>query len=322
MQKRRKNKELFLEFLSKYKDKKIVIATHRKADIDSLVSAYALNSVLPHAVMAVPDELDEGAKKLAEKLKIKTKVIKDLDKSDFEGMVVADTSSYTMLKDARDWKLLLVIDHHEKEGTDMKAEYLIIEADVPSTAEIIADLIGDENINGELAFGLSVAIISDTARFRSASAETFEVLAKLMKKCDVPYAELLEYGEPELSSTAKVAVMKALQRVQFVWHADYVIATSETGSNESDAASLIANIADAAFVGSWKNREKETRISSRANKRLPVGLNEVMKEVGESFGGKGGGHKKAAGAVAKEHPEAVLKKCVDVLIRKLEEVRT
>jgi nanoRNase/pAp phosphatase (c-di-AMP/oligoRNAs hydrolase) len=312
----------FLEFLSKYKDKKLVIATHRKADVDSLVSAYALSRVLPKSVIAVPDELDEGAKKIAAKLDIKTKIISRLDKSEFEGMVVVDTSAYSMLKDAKDWKLLLVIDHHEKEGTDMKAEYMIIEPSTPSASEIVADLLGDDKIDKKLAFAFSAAIISDTARFKSSSAETFEVLGKLMKKCGVPYAELLEYGEPELSSTAKVAVMKALQRTEFVWHADYVIATSETGSNESDAASLIANIADAAFVASWKNREKETRISSRASKKLPVGLNEVMKEVGESFGGKGGGHRKAAGAVAKEHPEAVLKKCVDVLIRKLEEMRT
>ncbi len=320
MQKSEKNR--FLEFLSKYRDKKLVIATHRKADIDSLVSAYALTFLLPNGVIAVPDELDDGAKKLAEKLRIKTKVIRDLDKSSFEGMVVVDTSAYTMLKDAAEWKILLIIDHHEKEGTDMKAEYTIIEPDVPSTCEIIAELMGDENINEELAFAFSTAIIADTARFRSSSAETFEAIAKFMKKCKVPYVEILEYGEPELASTAKIAVMKALQRVEFVWHADYVIATSETGSNESDAASLLAEIADAAFVASWKNRERETRISSRASKRLPVGLNEVMKEVGESFGGKGGGHKKASGAVAKEHPEAVLKKCVDVLIRKLEEVRT
>jgi len=319
MRRREENKRRFLEFLKKYKGKKLVIATHRKADIDSLVSAYALSRALPESVIAVPDELDEGAMKIAGKLGITTSVLGKLRKPSFDGLVVVDTSSYTMLRDAKEWKIVLVIDHHEKEGTDMEAEFMIIEAETPSTSEMIADFIGEENIDEKLAFAFSAAIISDTARFRSSSAETFEALAKLMKKCGTPYVELLGYGEPELSSTAKIAVMKALQRLEFVWHADYVIATSETGSNESDSASLIAEVADAAFVASWKNRERETRISARASKRLPVGLNEVMKEVGEAFEGKGGGHKKAAGAVAKEHPEAVLKKCVEVLIRKLEE---
>ncbi len=318
---RRKSRELFEKFVSEFRGKKIVIATHRKADADGIASAYALASVFPESVIAVPDEMDEGAEKLAEKLGIEVKVIGELKKSDFEGMAVVDTSAYSMIKDARDWKVVLIIDHHEAEGTDMSADYIIIEPDAPSTSEIVAELIGFENIDEKIAFALSVAIIADTARFKSSGADTFEVLGKLMKICKTPYVELLEYAEPELSSTAKVAVMKALQRVQFVWHADYVIATSEVGSNESDSASLIAEIADAAFVASWKNQERETRISARASKRLPVGLNEVMKEVGEAFGGKGGGHKKAAGASAKEHPEAVLKKCVDVLIMKLEEVK-
>lgn len=317
----RKNKELFEKFLSEFKGKKLVIASHRKADADGIASAYALNSLFPDSVIAVPDEMDEGAKKLAEKLGLDVKVISELKKTDFEGMVVVDTSAYTMIKDAKDWKVVLIIDHHEAEGTDMSADYVIIDKDAPSTSEMVAELIGYEKLDEKLAFALSVAIISDTARFKSSSADTFEILGKLMKICKTPYVELLEYGEPELGSPAKVAVMKALQRVQFVWHADYVIATSETGSNESDAASLIAEIADAAFVGSWKDREKETRISARASKRLPVGLNEVMKEVGDTFGGKGGGHKKAAGASAKEHTDVVLKKCVDVLIMKLEQAK-
>ncbi|NYZ76860.1 DHH family phosphoesterase [Candidatus Micrarchaeota archaeon] len=319
MDRLRKNREIFEKFIAAFRGKKLVIATHRKADADGIASAYALSTLFPGSVIAVPDELDEGAKKLAEKIGIGVKTLGRLKKTSFDGMAVVDTSAYTMIKDAAEWKLVLIIDHHEAEGSDMKAEYMIIEPDSPSTAEMVAGLIGAGKTDGKTAFALSVGIIADTARFRSSSAGTFETLAGLMGICKTPYVELLDYAEPELSSSAKIAVMKALQRVQFIWHADYVIATTETGSNESDAASLIADIADAAFVASWKNKERETRISARASKKLPVGLNEVMKEVGLAFGGKGGGHKKAAGASAKEHPEAVLKKCVDVLITKLEE---
>lgn len=317
-----KNKEIFDKFVSSFKGKKLVIATHRKADIDGLVSAYTLSKLLPGSVIAVPDELDDGAEKLADRFGIEVKVISELDRKNFEGMAVVDTSAFTMIEDARKWDVVLIIDHHEAEGTDMTADYVIIEPHVPSTAELMVSLVGYDIIDKELAFALCCAIIADTARFKSSSADTFETIGKLMKICsDVPYTELLEYGESELKPTAKLAVLEGLQNVEFVWHADYVIATSETVSNESDTASLLAEVADAAFVASWKSREKETRVSSRASKRLPVGLNEVMKEVGESFGRKGGGHKKAAGASANEHPEAVLKKCVDVLITKLEEKR-
>lgn len=316
----RKNE--FDRFVSEYKGKKLVIATHRKADIDGLVSAYTISRLFPGSVIAVPDKLDDSAEKLAGKMGIEVKVISGLDRNKFDGMVVVDTSAFTMIEDARKWKVVLIIDHHESEGTDMTADYVIIEPDVPSTAEMVLELVGYDKIDEELAFALSSAIVSDTARFKSSGADTFLRMGKLMKICSgVPYTEILEYGESDLGSTAKVAVLEALKKVEFVWHADYVIATTEAVSNESDTASLLAEIADAAFVASWKNREKETRISSRAGKRLPVGLNEVMKEVGEAFGRRGGGHKKAAGASADEHPEAVLKKCVDVLITKLEEKR-
>jgi len=318
----KRNKETFDKFLSAFKDKKLVIATHRKADIDGLMSAHTLSKLLPGSVIAVPDELDDGAEKLAGRLGIDVKVISELKQNDFDGMAVVDTSAFTMIEDARKWNVVLIIDHHEAEGTDMSADYVIIEPEAPSTAELVVSLAGYDSLDKELAFGLSCAIIADTARFKSSTADTFEILGKLMRICsDVPYTELLEYGEPELKPTAKLAVLEGLQNVEFVWHADYIIATSETVSNESDTASLLAEVADAGFVASWKSREKETRISSRASKRLPVGLNEVMKEVGESFGRKGGGHKKAAGASADGHPEAVLKKCVDVLITKLEEKR-
>ncbi len=321
MDMKRRNKEIFEKFLAECKGKKFVIATHRRADADGIASAYALTTIFPNSVIAVPDELDEGGKKLAAKLDIKVNVLRKLKKSSFDGMIVVDASSYAMIKDAVEWDVVLIIDHHELDSVDMKADYMIIDPDVPSTGEIIASLIGYENINKTIAFALSVAIIADGARFKSATAETFETIASLMKICEVPYVELLDYAEPELSSSAKIAVMKALQKLQFIWHADYVIVTSETGSNESDAASLIANIADVAFVASWKDKEQETRISARAGKRFPIGLNEIMKEVGEYFGGKGGGHQKAAGASAKEHPEAVLKKCVEILITKLEKIK-
>lgn len=318
---KKRNKELFEKFLAEFKGKKLVIATHRKADVDGIASAYAISTLFPGSAIAVQDETEESAKRFVAKLGINIKPISKLKRSGFNGMIVVDTSAYTMIKDAKEWNVVLIIDHHEVEGTDMNAPYVIIEPDVPSTAEIIADIIGNEKIDEKMGFALSAAIIADTARFKSSRADTFEKLAELMKISKAPYSELLEYAEPELSASAKIAVMKALQRLQFVWHADYVIVTSETGSNESDAASLIANIADAAFVASWKDKEKETRISARANNRLPVGLNEVMKEVGEAFGSKGGGHKKAAGTSAKEHAEAVLKKCVEVLIMKLEEMK-
>ena len=306
------NEETFREFLSKYGSSKLAIVTHSRADADAIASAYAMNKILPGSIICISEDMGEGARMLSEKLGIEVKDLRSLKKTDFEGLVVVDTSTYTLAPEAKGWKILCIVDHHRAEGRDMKGEFELIEPEAPSTAEIIANVLPE--VDKETAFALSVGIIADAARFKSARAEGFETLARLMKKAGADYAELLSYAEPEPREEAKIAMLNAMKRVNFVYAAGYIIATSEVGSNESDAASLIAEAADVAFVAKWKDREQESRISARAREGVKVQLNKVMAEVGKSLGGAGGGHPKAAGAAAKAHTDEALKKCVDVFI--------
>ena len=94
-------------------------------------------------------------------------------------------------------------------------------------------------------------------------------------------------------------------------------AAAASGQHESFVSSALSDFADAAFVGKWKRREGETKVSARARRSIPVPLNEVMMQVGKEFGGAGGGHAKAAGASAKGKPEIVLKRCVEILTGRL-----
>jgi len=305
----------FAGFLSEHGKERLVITSHRKADVDGLSSAYALHKLFPNSIIAV-DELDEAAKGLAELLGIATVPLESLDRKKFDGLVVVDTAAYTLLPKARGWKILLIIDHHHPEGRDMEADTLIIEEDSPSTAEIIAGLLPD--VDKDSAFALSAAIISDTARFKTSTAGTFGTLARLMKICGAGYHELLDIAEPEHRSEVKMAILKACQRVSISYVGGLVIATSEVGSNESDAAQVLSEAADVAFVASWKDKEQETRISARGRKCVEVPLNEVMKEVGTSLGGNGGGHPKAAGASVKAHTGEALARCMEALTARLE----
>lgn len=303
----------FREFLSKYGDSRIAIVTHNKADVDSISSAYALTKVLPKSVICTHEKMRVGAEMLAQKLGIEVKDLGQYEKKDFDGVLTVDTAAYTLAPEAKGWKILGIIDHHRQDGKDMEAEFEIIEEESPSAAEIVANLLDD--IEKETAFALCVGIIADGARFKSARGKTFETLGRLMKIADADYKELLKYAEPEPPMEAKIAMLTAMKRVEFVYASGYVIATTEVGSNESDAASLIADAADVAFVGKWKDREQETRISARARKNVHVALNEVMGQVGKELGGAGGGHPKAAGAAIKAHSQEVLQRCVDVFIR-------
>ena len=302
--------EKLRNFLAKYSKKKIAIATHSRADVDALSSAFAMSKLIPNSIICTSEELGEGAQMLAERFGIEIKDIANLKKTEFEGLVVVDTSAYTLLPDARGWKILLIIDHHRAEGRDMKGETEIIDVESPSAAEIVANC--GEGIDKEAAFALCVGIIADGARFKSARAGTFETLAKLMKIAGANYADLLSIAEPDPKNEAKIAMLTAMKRLNFVYVGGYVIATSEIGGNESNAASVIAEASDVVFIAKWKDQEQETRISARARASVKIPLNEVMSEVAEELGGAGGGHRKAAGAALKCHTDEVLKKCVEV----------
>jgi len=305
---------IFQGFLSKYGGKKLAIATHSRADVDALSSAYALSKLLPGSIICTAEEMGEGAKQLAERFLIQVQDLESVDRSAFDGLIVVDTSAYTLLPQARGWKILCIIDHHRPEGRDMKAEFEIVDPEAPSSAEIVANLLTPDRISQDVAFGLAVGIIADGARFKSARSETFRTLAWLMEKAKAPYDELLAIAEPEPKEEAKLAVLKAMRGVRVQYGGGYLIATSETDSNESDAASLITEAADVAFVARWKDREKETRISARARKGVSIPLNQVMGEVGKELGGAGGGHAKASGASLPVHTDEALNKCIDVFI--------
>lgn len=318
MEKKEALREAFRAFLARYGGMKLAIATHSRADADGLSAAYALAKILPGSSIFSSEEPGEGAAMLAEKLGMALRPLTPAARKEFGGLVVADTSAYTLLPEAKGWKLLLIVDHHRADGRDMKAEFELIDEQSPSTAEIIASVIDDDKMDRGVAFGLAVGIISDAARFKSARAQTFEALGGLMKRWNLDYSELLEYAEPEPREEAKLAMLKAMQRVQFVYGGGHLIATSEVGSNESDAASLLAEAADVAFVAKWKDEENETRISARARKSVKIPLNRVLAAVARELGGAGGGHPKAAGASLKVHTQEALKRCVETFIQEAE----
>ena len=310
-------KAKFLDFLKDNKNKRFAIAPHARADIDAISCAFALHSVFPNSIVAIPDELNESATALANELKIKYQIIKNLDKKKFDGMIVVDTSAYTLLKEAKDWNIKLIVDHHRAEGRDMQSEDAVIEEQSPSCAELVANIL-PEIKNKEIAIALACAIISDTARFKSGRKETFETLARLLSIANATYQDVLKFGEPELASDVKIAVLKAFQRANYQIIGSYIVATSEVSGNEGDASAALSEVADVAFVANFKEEENQCRISARARKHVNVALHEVMKAVAMQLGGNGGGHPKAAGvAVPKGRPKDVLKACVDVFALKV-----
>ena len=179
-------------------------------------------------------------------------------------------------------------------------------------AEIIANEMGFD-VSQKAAFALSCGIISDTASFKSSRKETFLTLGKLMEISGAGYEEILKYSEYDKKKDERIAILKGFQRTEFFEAGRYLLAISRVGSHGSDVASYLAEVAHASFVGDYKEKYDETRVSARASKDFPVALNEVLSKVGKELGGRGGGHRKAAGCSVKgKQLDEVLKKCIEI----------
>ncbi|RQW81270.1 MAG: hypothetical protein EHM79_19695 [Geobacter sp.] len=312
------HKETFLSFVQKHANSKLVIASHSNVDLDALSSAYAVKSVFPKAILAFPEKMDSPAQSFCEHMDIEYKAIEKLKPADYDGLVVVDCSTYVLLKEAKAWKgkVLLIIDHHHKSETAIEGKENIRDEDAKSTAEIVSTLL--PSFTPDVAFALSVAIISDTARFKSGKPSTFVELARMLEISGKDYREALEFAEPELELDKKASVLEAFKLMHISIRSGYTIATVEVPAHESLISSSISEFADVAFAANWRGEAKETRVSSRARKCVPVMLNEVMAQVASEYRGSGGGHPKAAGCSAKEKPAKVLERCVEVLAEKLE----
>lgn len=307
----------FLEFIQKYKNKKIAIGTHKNADLDGICSAYVLSFIFPYSSILVPDEISRIAQNFVQDAKIKVNKFKEKNKNEFEGLIVVDCTSFSMMNEAKEWKILCCIDHHQQtEKQEIKGELNIIHETSPSTCQILSVLL--PNINEKMAFALAIGMISDSARFKNADVQMFEQLVKLLQICKKTYQEILMYAEPEYETDEKIAILELFKRTNIIICNNLVIATVIVSNNESRASSALSEFADIVFAATWKNKEKETQISSRARKHVSIKLNEVMYKIGNKFSGTGGGHFKAAGASAKEKPEIVLKECVDTVIEMLD----
>jgi nanoRNase/pAp phosphatase (c-di-AMP/oligoRNAs hydrolase) len=301
--------ELFSSFLKKYKDKKLVIATHRSCDADGIASMYALSKVLKNPTIALQDKPSDDTKPLIERLQMAYYQLSDLKKEDYDGLIVVDTNSYHLIKDAKNWKIILLIDHHELESKDISAEFEIINDKAPSNVEIIYDLI--EKMDETTAFALGVGIISDTARFKNSDPETFEKISKLIKLSNSTYEELFKYAYPREPIDRRQAILIAMQRIEFIEYKGYLIATSHIGINESQTSTILSDVCDFVFISSEKHHE--TRTSARASQHMIIPMNQVMLEVGKRLNGVGGGHEKAAGCTVKIDYKTVLRECISVL---------
>jgi nanoRNase/pAp phosphatase (c-di-AMP/oligoRNAs hydrolase) len=316
---------MVLKSLSKFFGKKLLIIAHSGADVDAMASAGAIYFSLRKKIqikIGVPDHVNLNAKKLCESLGIKYEINPLL--KNFDCVLCVDFSSSEMLGSMKkDFDFFtgekFVIDHHDKKKPRLVPEnnFVIRETAVSST-EIVYELLKSTNgatISKKAYACIAAGIISDSAGFMVADHNTFSIMADSLKGAGMSYYKVasLFYLPKDISES--IAMLKAAKRARFFRSSNVLIAISQIGSFEADAASgLIKLGATVAFCG-YAEKSK-IRVSGRVNNNWLKENNfdlakDVFQKLALKFGGAGGGHSGAAGFNGNgEEVESVLLECV------------
>lgn len=289
-----------------------VVLVHGNADMDALGSAYALSRAFPDADIYAPNGLDRVARMVSEKMGVA--VLDGCDYSDYDTVVVVDTSSPEQLEGAAPVPGdAVVIDHHKPTGK-WDVETFYCDDTKTSCCEIIRELIAAAGIPLTRDMGLMLlgGMLTDSGHFQYARADMLPVFGEIMGTCGIEMDEAMELTQAPVSMSEKVAMMKAIERTRFERVGDMIVAVSFGGSFEaSSCRAIMAAGADVVFVGS--QRDENFRLSARATQeavRKGIHLGEIMSGIGKETMSDGGGHGGAAGLTGIGDTEAMLNICM------------
>lgn len=162
----------------------IIIARHKNPDLDAYGSQfgfyYALKAKYPKkSIYVVGDSNSQNYFGDFDEVNIETRK-KSL-------VFILDTVASQMLReeDYSHYDKLILIDHHRNDP-DINYDLYLKDVDASSTAEMIASLLIEANIeiNYDCAKALYMGILGDTGRFRfnNSTAKTFQIVSELLKK--------------------------------------------------------------------------------------------------------------------------------------------
>jgi nanoRNase/pAp phosphatase (c-di-AMP/oligoRNAs hydrolase) len=272
----------------------LLFLCHKNADVDALGSAYALTRLFGGTI-GVVDSLNTMADMLAERLDLRVAIRPDPSK--YGLTVVVDTSSLVQTGYGKLDRCAL-IDHHEPGDLERLCE-LSLTRIASSTAELVFNVYEKNGaaIDGDVAFALLLAMVTDTGHFRYATPGAFEAAARILRQGGISFSTVLDFlTHVPTDISCRIAMLKAASRMTLVRDGDHLIVTTKVSSfGAQSAASLVSLGADVAFAGSELDRE--ARISGRVKRGVDLDLAVLLNEVGQKFGGSGGGHAAAAGLV-------------------------
>lgn len=287
----------------------IAVLTHKNGDMDTIGSACALANIIGPSARACGIHMSTMARAMVAKTEADFLILDPKSPSwprDLGGIIIVDAAGPNQPGIAIPDVPKCIIDHHSAgESFEIGEMDLEINWDTCSTAEIVqewAEKYACERINNQSRMLLLAGIITDTGRFRHANANALSAAGRLSNDAEIDFSEFVEDMESvELNHSQKVAITKALSRVQTLDAGRWFLSYTRAGTNEGIVArSLITAGADIALVA--RRSQGDTRLSARASRgatRGGVHLGELMQKMVTRSGGEGGGHAGAAGWTGK-----------------------
>ena len=301
------------DIIERLKGKRKVILTHGNSDMDAIGSAYALRNAFGPADIYAPAGVDRVARMVADKLEIP--ILDSADLSDYELVVVVDSSSPDLLQnpDLTVPPNSLIIDHHAPTG---KWEGMDFHCDDTRTSccEIVKDIIDDAGIEIDRSSGLALlgGMLTDSGHFQYADTRMLRAFADIQDRCRIPMDEAMLLVRAPMNMSERQAAMKAIGRSKFDKVGDMIVAVSYGSSFEAASCrALLASGADVVFVGS--QRDEEFRVSARATQemvRRGIKLDAIMGQLSKETFTDGGGHGGAAGMTGIGDAEAMIHMCM------------
>lgn len=312
-----------IEFVDRLLDyRKILYLCHKNADPDAVGSAYALSESFGGDIGLV-----EGSNRVADNIinRMGINVIEAPDPDDYDLIVVVDTSTHNQISNMPLHRYAM-IDHHSTISLLDKADFYIHEI-VTSNVELVFRLLNETGIpiSQKVAIVMLTGIITDTGHFKHANSDTFETLSEIIRTTNIVYTDALDLmATTPQDISLKIAMLKAARRNRFRRISDTIISTTQVSSYGGSAAAMLTNIgADVALVGTIKENNL-VRVNGRAKREIVqkgLNLGILMEQIGEKYGGSGGGHSGAAGVDSSACTlDVLMQECIeqisDVLLEK------
>lgn len=312
------------EFCNRLLDyQNVLILCHRNADPDALGSAFALSEVIGGTI-----GLSDGCNRIASFLidKLQIKVIDIPDPSEYDFVIVVDTSAKSQLNDI-ELTDYCVIDHHTTAATSLNENALFyLHRNLTSTAEIVFEIMKQIGapLTRRVALALMTGIITDTGHFKHATPHTFRVVANMIELSGVNYYEVLDL----LSATPqdisiRIAMLKSIAQAEIERIHDWLVVTSQVSSFGGLTSSMLLNIgADVALIGT--TQDGVAKINGRVKRdaiKAGINLGKILEEISENYEGTGGGHTGAAGIDVVADLDEVLDECKNRVRRILIDVQ-